>query len=88
LSASRQPPQMGAERFIDQEAQAQTDLSPIGQVRIDHQDWSAICKDGTAQRGQTVRVVGVEGVRLVVQAEQEKQQKQEIIENNQNLTEE
>jgi membrane-bound serine protease (ClpP class) len=66
LSATKRPVRMGAERFIGDVAVASTDLSPSGQVNIDHQSWSANSVGGDVKAGQHVRVVAVSGVRLTV----------------------
>ncbi len=66
IIASKRPPRMGAERFIGHQGQALTDLIPNGQVQIDHQEWSAISKQGEIKSGELVNVVGVSGVRLIV----------------------
>jgi membrane-bound serine protease (ClpP class) len=66
LTALKRPPQMGAERFINAVAIAKTDLSPDGEVMIQHQTWSATSVGGHVQKGNPVRVVSVSGVRLMV----------------------
>ena len=66
LKAIKRPPQMGAERFVDAVALAVTDLTPDGQINIQHQIWSASSLGGDVIKGQPVRVVSVSGVRLLV----------------------
>jgi membrane-bound serine protease (ClpP class) len=66
LKAMKRPPQMGAERFIGATARAKTDLSPDGEVHIQHQIWSATSIGGSVHKGDHVRVVSVSGVRLMV----------------------
>jgi len=66
LSASRLPPRAGAERLIGQEAVAQSDLDPEGQVNIDQQTWSATSIGSKVKKGQKVRVVEISGVHLQV----------------------
>jgi len=66
LFASKRPPQMGADRFIGSEAVAVTDLTPTGQVEVDHQIWSAVSSGADIEAGQHVKVVDVMGVRLMV----------------------
>jgi membrane-bound serine protease (ClpP class) len=69
LRASRLPPQSGADGLIGHRGLALTDLTPDGQVRVDLQGWSAVATASDIAAGQTVRVVGVSGVRLQVVAE-------------------
>lgn len=66
LRSMKQTPRMGADRLIGKEAVALTDIDPMGQVQIEHQTWSAVCGHGTIKQDDKVRVVGVSGVRLVV----------------------
>jgi membrane-bound serine protease (ClpP class) len=66
LKAMKRPPQMGAEQFIGMTATAATDLSPDGQITIQHQTWSATTIGGSVHKGDRVRVVSVSGVRLMV----------------------
>ena len=66
LAASRRPPQAGAERLIGERGVALTDLTPVGQVRVDLEEWSAMAVEGEIRAGDPVRVTGVAGVRLQV----------------------
>lgn len=66
LSASKLPPRAGAERLIGEEAVAQSDLDPEGEVNIDQQNWSATSIGGSIKKGQKVRVVDISGVHLQV----------------------
>lgn len=66
LRASKQPPQMGAGRFIGKCGISLTALTPEGQVKIENQVWSAFSQEGVIEKGQAVYVVSVSGVRLVV----------------------
>ncbi|MDE3088179.1 MAG: nodulation protein NfeD [Chloroflexota bacterium] len=45
---------------------AATDLTPVGTVRLKGEEWSANSQDGTIQKGATVKVVGIDGLRLRV----------------------
>jgi membrane-bound serine protease (ClpP class) len=67
LRSMKQPPQMGADRLIGKVAVALTDIDPMGQVQIEHQVWSAVCGHGSIKKDEQVRVVGVSGVRLVIE---------------------
>jgi len=66
VNAMKRPPQMGAERFVGRTAVSLSDLSPDGEVFIDHQNWSATNIGGQVQKGDSVKVVAVSGVRLLV----------------------
>lgn len=68
LLATRRAPQAGAQRLVGTEGVALTDLDPTGQVRADFQEWSAVSVGGRIRAGQPVRVVGISGVRLHVEA--------------------
>ena len=56
----------GREGLIGRTAEARTDLSPEGTVFLQGEHWKAILEEGTAQKGEKVRVVGAEGFRLRV----------------------
>jgi membrane-bound serine protease (ClpP class) len=66
LAASRRPPQAGAERLIGERGVALSDLTPVGQVRVDLEEWSAMAVEGEIRAGDPVRVTGIAGVRLQV----------------------
>jgi membrane protein implicated in regulation of membrane protease activity len=57
---------VGAETLVGRDAVVLTGCRPSGQVRLDGEIWSAICVAG-ADPGDAVRVVGREGIRLVVE---------------------
>lgn len=56
----------GIEGLIGQVAEARTDLAPEGTVFLRGEHWKAILEEGTAQKGEKVRVVDAEGFRLRV----------------------
>jgi membrane-bound serine protease (ClpP class) len=60
--------QMGAETLIGATAQAVSDCRPLGQVRLRGELWGARCEAG-ASAGDAVRVVGREGLTLLVEPE-------------------
>jgi membrane-bound serine protease (ClpP class) len=60
--------QMGAETLIGATAQVVSECRPLGQVRIRGELWRAQCGRGAAP-GETVRVVGREGLTLLVEPE-------------------
>ena len=59
---------VGAKTLIGREAIVLTECRPTGQVRFDGEIWSATCATG-ASPGDTVRVVGRDRLRLVVEAD-------------------
>lgn len=67
LRARHLPPQIGRERLIGAVGVATTDLSPRGSAQIASERWSVEAVGGNVERGQSVRVVEAEGVRLKVE---------------------
>jgi membrane-bound serine protease (ClpP class) len=59
---------IGAETLLGARAEAISACRPEGQVRLAGEIWQARCRAG-ADRGDTVRVVGREGLTLVVEPE-------------------
>lgn len=60
--------QAGAETLIGERAEVVTACAPVGQVRVEGELWRARCAAG-AEPGTTVRVVGREGLTLLVEPE-------------------
>ncbi|NJE62449.1 NfeD family protein [Thermococcus sp. 21S7] len=60
-------PRAGPEGLIGRTALVVEDLSPEGVVKLDGELWRAKCLHGTAGRGEKVRIVGVEGTKLIVE---------------------
>ena len=58
--------QAGAETLIGARAEVVTACVPVGQVRVAGELWRARCADG-AEPGTTVRVVGRDGLTLLVE---------------------
>jgi membrane-bound serine protease (ClpP class) len=58
----------GAETLIGSTAQVASECRPVGQVRVQGELWGARC-DAGAGVGHTVRVVGREGLTLLVEPE-------------------
>jgi membrane-bound serine protease (ClpP class) len=56
----------GREGLIGQTAKARTDLTPEGTVFLQGEHWKAILEEGTAKKGEEVRVIDVEGFCLRV----------------------
>ena len=62
----------GKEALIGATGTATTDLKPRGEVRVNGEFWQATAKDSQINSGQTVQVVGMEGMLLVVKPAEEK----------------
>jgi membrane-bound serine protease (ClpP class) len=60
--------QMGAETLIGARAEVMSECRPLGQVRVQGELWRARCELG-ASPGETVRIVGREGLTLLVEPE-------------------
>lgn len=58
---------VGAQTLIGKDAVVSTPLRPVGQVRLGGEIWEARC-DAGASPGDRVRVVGRNGLQLVVEA--------------------
>ena len=57
---------VGAQALIGTEGEVLAPCRPVGQVRISGELWEARCDQG-ADRGETVRVVGLRGLTLLVE---------------------
>jgi membrane-bound ClpP family serine protease len=62
----------GKEALIGAKGVAVTDLNPKGEVRVLGEFWQATTKNGAITNGETVDVVGMDGMFLVVKAVNEK----------------
>lgn len=60
--------QAGAETLIGARAVVASSCRPVGQVRVQGELWRARCEAG-AEPGETVRIVGREGLTLLVEPE-------------------
>ncbi len=58
----------GIESMIGATGVATSDLNPWGTVLVKAEDWSAIAEGGPIRKGEMVRVVGTEGIKLRVVA--------------------
>jgi membrane protein implicated in regulation of membrane protease activity len=65
-TVKRRRPAVGAETLIDRDAVVIAACLPRGQVRLDGEIWEARC-DGGATVGDSVRVLGRDGLTLVVE---------------------
>ncbi len=66
VKALKAKPLAGREGLVGEMAVVRTALSPTGQVFVHGELWSAECPGG-AEVGAKVRVVGIEGLRLIVE---------------------
>jgi len=73
LAQTRKAPILtGPEQFIGRTARAHQDLTPSGRVWFEGQTWFAEVATGKAvAAGKTVRIVGVDGLTLLVEPEEE-----------------
>ncbi len=62
----------GKEALIGSKGVAVTDIKPKGEVRVMGEFWQALTKDGVIANGETVEVLGMEGMFLVVKASKDK----------------
>jgi membrane-bound ClpP family serine protease len=62
----------GKEALIGSKGVATTDLKPKGEVRVMGEFWEASAKDTDVVAGQTVEVVGMDGMFLVVKPAEQK----------------
>ena len=62
----------GKEALIGAKGIATSDLKPKGEVRVMGEFWEATSKNGEIATGQTVEVVGMEGMFLVVKPAEQK----------------
>jgi membrane-bound serine protease (ClpP class) len=71
LARTRKAPlRTGAEQYVGQLATVYQELAPRGRVRFESQLWNAAVRSGqTVPAQQPVRIVGVEGLTLIVEPE-------------------
>ena len=67
FKARKMQPSTGYESVVGSTAVTRTDLAPEGMVFIQGELWSARSLNGSLPSGQQVRVVGTEGLTLLVQ---------------------
>jgi membrane-bound serine protease (ClpP class) len=66
LEARRQPPMIDVDQLYGEEGVALTDLAPRGEVRVGGEHWSARAAHDSIRAGTVVRVVGRDGLKLLV----------------------
>ncbi len=67
IAAMRSKVQTGMEQMIGEEAVVTEDINPEGKVEIMDEIWRATAKGKRFQKGEKVRVGGVEGLLLIVE---------------------
>jgi membrane protein implicated in regulation of membrane protease activity len=72
MQSMRLPVKTGLEEMIGQEALVVDDIDPEGKVRINSEIWAATAKTGRYEQGGKVRIVGAQGLVLVVEDPQTK----------------
>ena len=71
LKAQTYKIETGKEALIGSTGKAATDLTPNGTVRVNGEFWQATIKTEPITKGKTVKVVGLEGMFLIVQEAEE-----------------
>ena len=66
IGAQRRQPTTGSEGLIGQRAVVRTPLTPVGMVLVQGELWQAITTEEPIEAGKEVRVVGRDGMRLLV----------------------
>jgi len=66
IRAQRTKAASGIGSIIGATGTAASDLAPGGTVQVRSELWSAVAEEGSIKRGEQVRVIGTEGVRLKV----------------------
>lgn len=67
MTARSLPTSPGVEGLVGQEGLALDELAPRGRVRAGRETWTGEAASGTIPAGSTVRVVRVDGLRLIVE---------------------
>jgi membrane-bound serine protease (ClpP class) len=67
LKARRLPPPPGLERLVGSTGVVVRELDPVGVVRVESEEWSAVTRHPPVPTGRRVEVVTVEGLRLGVE---------------------
>lgn len=56
------------QELLDRTGVAETDLRPAGKARLDGRRWDVLAESGSIEQGSSVRVVKIEGSRVVVRS--------------------
>jgi membrane-bound serine protease (ClpP class) len=65
--SQRNAARVRAEMLVGREVAVRTACRPLGEVRVKGEIWRARCDEGAAA-GETVRVVGIDGLALIVES--------------------
>jgi membrane protein implicated in regulation of membrane protease activity len=71
IAVMRTKVQTGMEGMIGEDAAVIADINPTGRVRIGGELWRASTRDGNFRRGERVRICGVQGMEVIVEAPHE-----------------
>ncbi len=66
LRAQKRTALMGAHVLVGQTGIVLTDLNPQGVVQVQSETWTAIAANGPVHAGETVEIIGTDGLRLQV----------------------
>jgi len=64
--SQRRAAKVGVETLMGREVEVRRACRPVGEVRVKGEIWQARCDDG-ADAGELVRIVGIDGLTLVVE---------------------
>ena len=64
--SQRRAAKVGVEALMGREVEARRACRPLGEVRVRGEIWQARCEQG-ADAGETVRIVGLDGLTLLVE---------------------
>jgi membrane-bound serine protease (ClpP class) len=67
LASRRAPPPPGPDALVGSEGRAVTVIDPVGVVQVASEEWTAVSRGGRVERDTPVRVVGVDGLRVLVE---------------------
>ena len=62
----------GKEALIDSIGIAVTDINPKGEIRVMSEFWQAVAQDSPIMAGQKVKVIGMDGVTVMVKPAEQK----------------
>ena len=72
MKSMKLPVRTGLEEMMGQEAVVIDDIAPEGKVRIKDEIWAATAKEESFEQGKKVKIVGSQGLMLVVANTEEK----------------
>jgi membrane-bound serine protease (ClpP class) len=66
VQAQRRRPTLGLEGMVGEVGEVRSKLDPAGKVYVHGEHWNAVADGGTVEVGETIRVIGYEGMTLKV----------------------